>query len=136
MTVQGSRASGLPPRAVSPRVEPPNEGKLRAELSPSPRPEDNGDLPATGPDDYNGALSDESDHVEDSQSDGGQGNESSSSFPPSSPITKTRSKPSASLKQYVHISIVYIVVDSVLHSVLPGQVVWLFLRPLKIRLSP
>jgi hypothetical protein len=133
VTVQGSRASGLPPRAVSPRVEPPNKGKLRAERLSSPCPEDDRDLPVTGPDDYNGALSDESDHVEESQSDGGQGNESSNQFPPSSP---TRSKPSASLKQYVHISTGDIVVDTVLHSVLQGLVVWLFLRSLKIRLSP
>ncbi|KAF8271291.1 hypothetical protein EI94DRAFT_1797270 [Lactarius quietus] len=85
VTVQGSRTDDFP---ASPRVEP-KKGKLRAKLSPSPHYDDDGDRLATGPDDYNGALDCENDQGEESQSDG---DESSSPFPPSSPIKKYRLK--------------------------------------------
>ena len=101
VTVQESRTRDVAPRSVSPRVAPQNKGKRRAEFSSPSRNEEDRDQPATGPDDYNGALDAESDQGEESLSDEGHGNESSSPLPPSSPIKKTRSKPSA---KYVRVS--------------------------------
>ena len=111
----GTAQESPSPRLVYP-LEPKNKGKRRAELSSSPCHKEDRDLPVTGPDDYNGALSGESDQGEDSQSDG----ESASPLPPSSPIKKTRSK----LKKYVRISAIDIVDDSVfsLSSSRPGRV--------------
>lgn len=116
MTVLESGACDPQPHSVPPVVEPRNKGKLRAELSPSPHYEEDRDLPAVGADDYTGALSGESDQGEENQSDGG--NESSNPFPPSSPLKKTRSKPSLNKKKYVPISGVDIVDGSVFFSVL------------------
>lgn len=98
VTVQGSRARDPPPRSVSPNVEPQNKGKLRADLSSSPRYEEDGDLPVIGADDYTGALPGESDQGEENQSNG---DESSSPSPPSSPVKNTRSKLSTNKKKYV-----------------------------------
>ncbi|KAH9045073.1 hypothetical protein EDB84DRAFT_1469042 [Lactarius hengduanensis] len=97
------RRASPSPHPVLPLVKPQSKGKLRAALSPSPPYEEDRDLTMVGPDDYIGALSGESDQGgEESQSDGGQGNESSSPFPPSSPTKKTRSKPSANTKSMSH----------------------------------
>jgi hypothetical protein len=93
VTVQVSRGRDPP---LPPHVEPQNKGKHRAQISSSSRYEEDIDLPVIGADDYPGALSGESDQGEGSQSDG---NKSSSPLPPSSPIKKTRSKPST--KRYV-----------------------------------
>lgn len=103
VTVQESRTCDVAPRSVSPRVERQNKGKRRAEFSSPPRHEEDEDLSVTGPNDYNGALDAESEG-EKSQSDGGQSNESSSPSPPSSPIKKTRSKPSANVKNSSRLS--------------------------------
>jgi hypothetical protein len=108
VTVQGSKTCDIAPRSVSPRAERQNKGKRRAEFSSPPCHEEDEDIPVTGPDDYNGALDAESDQGEGSQS---EGDESSSPIPPSSPIKKTRSKPSANLKKYVRISTVGIIDD-------------------------
>lgn len=106
VTVQESRTRDVAPHPVSPRLAPQNKGKGRAEFSSPPCHEEDRDQPVTGPDDYYGALDAESDQGEESQSDGEHGNESSSPLPPSSPIKKARSKPSANSKKYVRVSAV------------------------------
>ncbi len=131
------RRTNLPPHSVPPLVGPQDKGKVRAELSSSPCYEEGRDLPVVGPDDYMGALSGGSDQGgEESQSDGGKGNESSSPFPPSGPTKKTRSKPSANTKKYVRISAVDVVDNSLSHSVLGATVVRAFPWSLKSHLNP